>query len=193
MKNGKGGFPVKQKMTAQDLATCAMGVAMIAICSWISIPATVPFTMQTFAVCLVTALFGLRLGLWTVTGYILLGMAGAPVFAGFTGGIGILLGTTGGYIIGFLFTALVVGVAAKRFGRKVSVLIPAMALGILLCYAFGTAWFVFVYAKSSGPIGLGTALAWCVVPYLIPDAIKIALASLLTGRLYPILGKVKTA
>jgi len=183
---------VKQKMTAQDLATCAMGVAMIAICSWISIPATVPFTMQTFAVCLVTALFGLRLGLWTVTGYILLGMAGAPVFAGFTGGIGILLGTTGGYIIGFLFTALVVGVAVKRFGRKVSVLIPAMALGILLCYAFGTAWFVVVYAKNSGPIGLGTALAWCVVPYLIPDAIKIALASLLTGRLYPILGKVKT-
>lgn len=183
---------MKNSLTTRDIATIAMGVALIAVCSWISVPMTIPFTMQTFAVCLVTALFGLHRGMWTVLCYILLGAVGAPVFAGFSGGFGILLGTTGGYIIGFLFTALVVGVAVKRFGRKVSVLIPAMALGILLCYAFGTAWFVFVYAKSSGPIGLGTALAWCVVPYLIPDAIKIALASLLTGRLYPILGKVKT-
>ena len=182
---------MKGKMTANDLATCAMGIALIAVCSWISIPAIVPFTLQTFAVCLVTALFGLKLGLWSVVGYILLGAVGAPVFAGFKGGFAALLGTTGGYIVGFLFTALVVGIAVDQFGRKLTLLIPAMVIGILLCYAFGTAWFMIVYARNSGPIGIGTALAWCVIPYLIPDAIKIVLASLLTGRLYPILRKVR--
>lgn len=181
---------MKEKMTAKELATCAMGVALIAVCSWISIPATVPFTLQTFAVCLVSALFGLKFGLWTVAGYILLGAVGAPVFAGFKGGFAALLGTTGGYIVGFLFTALVVGFAAERYGRKIKVLIPAMALGILLCYAFGIAWFVIVYVRNSGPIGIGTALAWCVIPYLIPDGIKLALASLLAFRLYPLLRKV---
>jgi biotin transport system substrate-specific component len=65
-----------------------------------------------------------------------------------------------------------------------------MALGILVCYAFGTAWFMIVYAKTSGPIGIGTALAWCVIPYLIPDAVKIVLASFLVGRLHPLLDRV---
>ena len=177
------------KFKTRDIAYIAMGVALIAICSWISIPMTVPFTMQTFAVCLVTALLGLRRGLWAVAAYILLGAAGAPVFSGFKGGIGALMGPTGGYIVGFLFTALVVGLAVDRLGRKLPVLIISMALGILLCYTFGTAWFVLVYTRSKGPISVGTALAWCVLPYLLPDAVKIALASFLTGRLYPLLNK----
>ncbi len=178
-----------KKLTTKDIAYAAMGVALITVCSWISIPATVPFTLQTFAVCLVTALFGLRLGLWTVACYILLGLVGAPVFSGFKGGFGALLGTTGGYIVGFLFTALVVGLAVDRLGRKVPVLILSMVAGILLCYTFGTAWFVIVYTKSKEAITVGTALAWCVIPYLIPDAVKIVLATFLTGRLIPLLGR----
>ena len=180
---------MNSKFTTRDLATIAMGVAFIAVCSWISVPTTIPFTMQTFAVCLVTALFGLRRGMWTVLCYILLGAVGAPVFSGFKGGIGALLGTTGGYIIGFLFTALAVGLAVERRGRKLTVLIAAMALGILLCYTFGTAWFVLVYTRSSGPITVGAALGMCVFPYLLPDAVKIALAAILTQRLTPILRK----
>ena len=136
-----------------------------------------------------TAVFGLRMGLWTVAVYLLLGAVGAPVFSGFKGGIGALLGTTGGYLLGFVFTALTVGLAVERFDRKLPVLIGSMALGILLCYAFGTAWFVFVYSRGSGPVGVGTALGWCVLPYLLPDAVKIALAALLTRRLYPILNR----
>ena len=175
--------------TTRELALIAMGAALIAVCSWLSVPAAIPFTLQTFAVCLVTAVFGLRMGLWTVAVYLLLGAVGAPVFSGFKGGLGALLGTTGGYLIGFLFTALTVGLAVERFGRRLPVLVGAMALGILLCYAFGTAWFVFVYSRGSGPVGVGTALAWCVLPYLLPDAVKIALAALLTRRLYPILNR----
>ena len=171
---------MNQKLTTKQIALIAMGVALITVCSWISIPATVPFTLQTFAVCLVTAVFGLRMGIWAVLCYILLGAVGAPVFSGFKGGFGALLGTTGGYIIGFLFTALIVGTAVKKWGRNMPVLILSMALGILLCYTFGTVWFMLVYAKNSGPIGIGTALGWCVIPYLIPDGAKIVLAALLT-------------
>lgn len=178
---------MKGKLTTRQLAEIAMGTALIAVCSWISVPAAVPFTLQTFAVCLVSAVFGFRMGLWTVVCYILLGAAGVPVFSGFKGGLGALFGTTGGYIVGFLFTAAAVGLAVERSGRKLPVLVVSMVLGILLCYAFGTAWFMLVYAKNSGPIGLGTALGWCVIPYLIPDGLKIALAAFLTGRLYPLL------
>ena len=185
---------MKRSLTTRDISAIAMGAALIAVCSWISVPMTIPFTMQTFAVCLVTALFGLRRGMWTVACYILLGAAGVPVFSGFKGGIGALLGTTGGYIVGFLFTALIVGLAVDRLGRGLPVLIASMALGILVCYAFGTAWFMVVYARKTGPIGLGTALGWCVFPYLLPDAVKIALASVLTGRLYPLVNReVKAA
>lgn len=176
-------------LTVREIAYIAMGAALIAVCSWISIPMTIPVTLQTFAVCLVTAVFGLRMGLWTVLIYILLGAVGVPVFSGFSGGIGVLLGTTGGYIVGFLFTALAVGLAVGRWGRSIPVLAASMAVGILLCYAFGTAWFMIVYTKNSGAIGLMTALGWCVFPYLIPDAVKIALATVLTGRLAPLVGK----
>jgi len=187
---------MKNRVNTRDIAYVAMGVALIAICSWISIPALtptmVPFTLQTFAVCLVTALLGLRLGLWTVACYILLGAVGVPVFSGFKGGFAALLGTTGGYIVGFLFTALVVGFLLDKLGRKLPMLLGSMVLGILLCYAFGTAWFVVVYAKTSGAIGVATALAWCVVPYLIPDAVKIVLATFLVKRLYPVVNRGRT-
>ncbi len=178
-----------KSLSVRELAMMAMGTALLVICSWISVPMTVPFTLQTFAVCLTAALFGARRGFRTVFCYILLGAAGLPVFSGFKGGIGALLSVTGGYIAGFLFTALVVGFAAERRGRKLRVLIPAMILGILLCYAFGTAWFVLVYTKNTGPIGVAAALGWCVLPYIPADAAKLALASVLAVRLYPVFAK----
>ena len=170
---------MNRRLTAKDLSYIAMGVALIAVCSWISIPLPVPITLQTFAICLITAVLGLRLGL--------LGAAGLPVFSGFRSGIGTLLGTTGGYIIGFIFTALVVGLGVKKFGRKPPLLALFMAIGILLCYTFGTAWFVLVYTRTSGAIGVLTALSLCVFPYLLPDAVKILLAVSLTGRLHSLL------
>ena len=79
---------MNQRLTAKDLSYIAMGVALIAVCSWISIPLPVPITLQTFAICLITAVLGLRLGLWAVVVYILLGAAGLPVFSGFRSGFG---------------------------------------------------------------------------------------------------------
>lgn len=177
------------RLSVRDLCNVAISIALITVCSWISIPAAVPFTLQTFAVCLVTCLLGLRPGMWSVAGYILLGAVGVPVFSGFRGGPGALLGTTGGYIIGFLFTALILGLAIRRFGRKPPVLLGGMALGVLVCYAFGTVWFMAVYARSTGPVSLGTALGWCVLPYLLPDAVKIVLAAVLARRLHPLIAR----
>ncbi len=166
------------------IALCA---AVMAVCSWISIPAAVPFTMQTFGVFLVVGLLGGRNGSLAVVVYLLLGAVGLPVFSGFSGGIGHLFGATGGYIIGFVFSALVMWLLERAFGRRLKALVLSMIAGLLVCYAFGTAWFMTVYAKDSGSIGLMTALGWCVFPYIIPDALKILLAAIMTRRIRPLI------
>ena len=171
------------KLRTLDLAYIGMFVALTAICSQIQIPLSVPFTLQTFAVLITVSLLGTGRGLAAVLIYILLGTIGVPVFAGFTGGYGILLGNTGGYIVGFIFTALVTGVIQKLFGKKLPVMIISMVLGILVCYVFGTVWFILFYTRTEGAISIMTALAWCVFPFIIPDLCKIALAIFLDKRL----------
>ena len=167
----------------RDTAYIGVFAAIIAVCSWISIPASVPFTLQTMGVFLAVGLLGGRRGVLAVLTYILLGAVGLPVFAGFSGGAGVLLGTTGGYILGFLFSALLLWGMEKALGRSKTALAISRAAGLLVCYAFGTAWFMMVYARTSGAIGLTTVLGWCVIPFVIPDLIKIAVALLLTNRL----------
>lgn len=170
------------KFTTKDIAYIGMFVAIMAICSWINIPATIPFTMQTFAVFATIGLLGMYRGTIAVLVYILLGAVGAPVFAGFSGGISVLMSSTGGYIIGFLASALIAGLIMKQFGKSTVVMFLAMAAGLVVCYAFGTAWFMYFYTKTSGAIGIMSALSWCVIPFIIPDLIKIVLAIVLTKR-----------
>ena len=167
----------------RDLTYVAVCAVLMAVCSWISIPATVPFTLQTFAVFCSLGLLGGRRGTAAILVYLLLGALGVPVFAGFSGGIGILFGTTGGYLLGFILMGLVYWLGERLSMDSRNIRIISMVLGLLLCYAFGTAWFMFVYARQTGAIALGTALAWCVVPFLLPDLVKMALALLLSGRL----------
>lgn len=173
----------KTKLTVRDMAYIAMFAVIMAVCSWISVPYIVPFTLQTFAVFLAAGVLGGKRGTLAVLVYILLGCVGLPVFAGFTGGFGILLGSTGGYIVGFLFTALIMWAMENLPGNKTVVTLVSMVLGLLACYAFGTVWFVVVYARTTGPVGLWTALGWCVFPYIIPDLAKMALALVLRKRL----------
>ncbi|MBE5962877.1 MAG: biotin transporter BioY [Lachnospiraceae bacterium] len=176
---------VKQgRFSAKDIAYIGIFVAIMAICSWISIPATIPFTMQTFAVFVTIGLLGMYRGTVAVLVYILLGAVGAPVFAGFNGGIGALMGNAGGYIIGFLATALITGLLIKQFGRSTVTMFFAMVAGLFACYAFGTAWFIFFYTKTSGAIGIMSVLSWCVIPFIIPDLVKIVLAIIITKRVH---------
>ena len=174
---------VRQKTKTYDLVYISIFVVLIAICSWISIPLTVPVTLQTFGVFMAVGLLGGKRGTLAVLVYILMGTLGIPVFSGFTGGIGIIAGTTGGYIVGFLFSALLMWGMEKAFGRSTAVLTLSMVLGLVLCYAVGTLWFMAVYGASSGAIGILTVLGWCVFPFIIPDVAKIVLALILTRRL----------
>ena len=174
---------MKNKLKTKDLVYIGISVALITICSWISIPLAIPITLQTLAICLIAGLFGAKTATLSTVIYIVLASLGLPVLAQFTGGIGIVFGSTGGYIIGFIFTGLIIGIVSDKTDGKLWKLIVSMVIGILVCYIFGTIWFAAVYAKSSEPASIGTILGWCVVPFIIPDAVKIVLAGILTNRL----------
>lgn len=167
----------------RDIVYMSVFTAMISICSWISIPTSIPFTLQTMGVFTTVGLLGGKRGTLTVLTYILLGAIGIPVFAGLTGGISVLLGTTGGYIIGFLLSALLMWGIETIMGRNQIVLAFSMIAGLIVCYVFGTAWFMLIYTQHSGVIGLSTVLGLCVIPFIIPDLIKIGVALFLTNRL----------
>ena len=167
----------------RDIVYMSVFTAMISICSWISIPASIPFTLQTMGVFMTVGLLGGKRGTLTVLTYILLGAIGVPVFAGLTGGIRVLLGTTGGYIMGFLLSALLMWGIETIMGRNQIVLAFSMIAGLIVCYAFGTAWFMLIYTQHSGVIGLSTVLGLCVIPFIIPDLIKVGVALFLTNRL----------
>lgn len=175
----KGGGEKSRKISrfkALDIAETALMTALITVCTWISVPAEVPFTLQTFAVFIAAGLLGMKKGTLSVVVYVLLGALGVPVFAGFKGGIGALAGVTGGYIIGFIIQAFITGFFVDKWGKKIYVMCIGMVLGLAACYAFGTAWFMIVYLKNTGPVGLAVVLSKCVIPFIIPDIIKGALS-----------------
>ena len=177
-----------KKFKISDMVYIATGAVLIAICSWIIIPTEIPFTLQTFAVFFILMLLGGERGTVSILIYILLGGVGVPVFAGFKGGIGVLLGNTGGYIWGFIIIGLIYILFTRVFRKKnIFIKIAALVIGLAICYAFGTAWFMFIYIRDSGAIGLLTVLGWCVFPFIIPDLIKMALAVFISKRIAPVL------
>ena len=168
-----------------DLAYIALFAVLMAVCAWISTPKTpisVPFTLQTFAMFAALTILGGRRGLWAVVVYLLMGLVGLPVFTGFQGGPGVLLGTTGGYIIGFIGSALVYWLVTAKLGAKAPVMVCGCLLAMLVYYTFGTAWFLALYTATKGPISLAAALAACVAPFVLPDLLKMSLAVLLSRR-----------
>jgi len=171
------------KSKTYDLVYIGVFAVLMAVCSWISIPTAVPFTLQTFGVFMAVGVLGGKKGAASVGLYLLLGVLGVPVFAGMTGGIGVLLGTTGGYIIGFFFSALVMWAMEKLPGKRSVIQVISMIIGLLVCYTFGTLWFMMVYMKNQGAVGLMTVLGWCVIPFIIPDILKIVLAYGLSRKL----------
>jgi len=173
-----------------DMAYIALFAVLMAICSWISIPTVIPFTLQTFAVFLAVCVLGGKRGTMSVIVFVLLGAVGIPVFAGFTGGLQVILGNTGGYIIGFIFAALLMWLLERLLGRKIWVQAISMLLGMATYYVFGTIWFMAVYMRTTGPVGLATVLGWCVIPFIIPDLIKAALALFLGSTLRRPLSKI---
>ena len=169
------------------LLLSALFAAVTAVCSFISIPlpfTPIPVNLATLAVFLAGGLLGSKYGTISQTVYLILGAIGAPIFHNFAGGIGILAGPTGGYIIGYITAAFLTGFVIQLSGKKDSVLtlILAMIVGLLSCYLLGTIWFMV----SSGT-GLFPSLAACVIPFLPGDALKIIAGCILIKKLRPVL------
>ena len=168
------------KSTTKDMVFIALSTTIMIICAFITIPFYVPFTMQTFALFTIIGLLGTKKAFVSTCIYLLLGIVGLPVFSGFKGGIGHLLGVTGGYLIGFLLTVLISGMLLNIHLKKrkltfVSYCI-SMFLGLLGCYGFGTAWYILIYANSTGSISVTSVLLICVFPFILTDIVKIFLS-----------------
>ncbi len=168
-------------MQVRFLARCALFSALMCICAWISIPfGNMTFTLQSFALILTLAVLGGKGATVSVLVYLLLGAVGLPVFSGFRGGFGSLLGVSGGYLWGFLIGCLVFWGITEIFGEKSK--IYAAIAAMVSVYICGTVWFM-VYA----PGGLLPILAQSVLPYILPDAVKFLLAFSLSGKLRKLL------
>jgi len=172
-----------KKMSAKDLTLAALGAVIITISSYLTIPSTIPFTMQTFGVFCVLLVLGGKRGTLSVLIYIIMGMVGLPVFSGFKGGLVNLVGPTGGYIIGFLATGIVYLILEKFANKKDINKVIVLTIGLILCYLLGTIWFVVVATSRGGSYTMISALTLCVVPYIIPDLLKMYLALIISKRI----------
>ena len=173
----KRGNDMKRKIATKDLVLTALFAALTAVLAQIQLPiGPVPFNLAVFGAFLAGMLLEPAWAAASMGVYMLLGAVGIPVFAGFMGGPTVLLGKTGGYVIGYIFIALATALAVKRSG-KLPVIGAAMLAGLLVCYGFGTAGFMAVTGAD-----LVSALGWCVLPFIVPDVCKGVLACVL-GRL----------
>ena len=177
----------KQRINSSimTITTAAISVALITVCAWISISAFgpfVPFTLQTLAVFVIGALFDLKTGVISLCVYILLGTFGVPVFSGFKSGIGAVTGPTGGYILGFLFAVITICLFKKIKSDSIVCLAIGMIAGLIVCYTFGTIWFYLVFMHNGETKSILSILGMCVVPFIIPDLVKMAAAVVLANR-----------
>ncbi len=171
----------------------ALGIAALALAAKVQVPiwpSPVPITLGTFAVLTVGTAYGPRLGLATILGYMILGAFGWDVFAGSSAeknGLTYMMGGTGGYLVGYVLATLALGYAARRgWDRSVGGMALAMLAGTALIYVPGLLWLGLLYGWDQ-PI-----LAWGLTPFLIGDALKLALAALLVPALWRLVGAART-
>lgn len=175
-------FAEKQKRNrVKDMAVIAANAAIISVSAWISIPFAVNFTLQTLAVFTVCSVFDFRRSILSVFIYILIGLCGIPVFSGFAAGPSAIFGPTGGYLIAFLFVPVIMRIFAIRNRKTVFSRILIMLAALIAVYVFGSLWFYFVYA--SGTVGFSGIILSCVIPFIIPDVIKIFIAATISLRM----------
>lgn len=185
------------------VALVALGVAALAISAKVQLPvpgSPVPISMGTFAVLALGAAYGPRLGLATILGYMALGALGADVFAGSAkvSGLAYMMGSTGGYLVGYVLATLALGLAARAgWDRSVPKMALAMLIGNALIYLPGVLWLQHVivagglYHADKFAGVWDQTLAWGVTPYLVGDAMKLALAALLLPGLWKLVGAAR--
>ena len=170
-----------QKKLTRDLTTCALLAALMSVGAFLYIPLVVPISMQTLVLFCALFIFGGRLTSISVLLYILLGAVGLPVFSGFSGGIFRLFDATGGYIFGLLVAALIWWLLEEILPEMRAKKAILSSVSLITIYTLGTLWFAFVYA--GGISSLATVLATCVLPFIVPDVIKICLAYYISRKI----------
>ncbi len=179
-----------QAMRVKQIILVLAGIAALALAAKIKIPMIpVPMTMGTFAVLSIGAAYGMRLGLATIIGYMLIGALGFDVFAGSsaeTFGMTYMMGGTGGYLVGYVLAVLALGYAARQgWDRSIGKMALAMILGNILIYVPGLIWLAVLYGTDA-PI-----FAWGLTPFLLGDLVKLALAALLLPAIWRFVGAAR--
>lgn len=178
-----------QKIRTKQMVLIALMTAVTCVLGPLSIPlpfSPVPISLTNFAIFLAIFVLGMKNGTISFIIYLLLGAVGVPVFSSFRGGLQVLAGPTGGYLIGFIFLALIMGFALDHFDRKLVPTIIGMIIGMVVCYAFGTVWLAKLLSLS-----FKEGLMMGVIPYLPGDAAKIIIAAIVGPKLYGATQKIR--
>lgn len=178
-----------QKIRTKQMVLIALMTAVTCVLGPLSIPlpfSPVPISLTNFAIFLAIFVLGMKSGTISFIIYLLLGAVGVPVFSSFRGGLQVLAGPTGGYLIGFIFLALIMGFALDHFDRKLVPTIIGMIIGMAVCYAFGTVWLAKLLSLS-----FKEGLMMGVIPYLAGDAAKIIIAAIVGPKLYGATQKIR--
>lgn len=178
-----------QKIRTKQMVLIALMTAVTCVLGPLSIPlpfSPVPISLTNFAIFLAIFVLGMKSGTISFIIYLLLGAVGVPVFSSFRGGFQVLAGPTGGYLIGFIFLALIMGFALDHFDRKLVPTIIGMIIGMAVCYAFGTVWLAKLLSLS-----FKEGLMMGVIPYLAGDAAKIIIAAIVGPKLYGATQKIR--
>ncbi len=157
--------------------------ALICVLSFITIPAPIPFTLQTFGIFTALTVLGGKRGTVSVLIYLFLGVVGLPVFSSFSGGIWHLLGPTGGYLLGFIPLALIFLIFEKICSNNIVLTAIGLCVGLISCYLTGTLWYCETYLKETNLSSFVSALGICVIPFIIPDLTKLLLSILLSNKI----------
>ena len=177
----------KKSFTTFQMALIAVMAAITCILGPLSIPipvSPVPISLTNLAIYLTVCLLGWKFGTISYLIYLLIGIAGLPVFSSFSSGFAKLLGPTGGYLIGFIPMAIIAGIVIDKFTNR-GIQILGMIVGTAICYAFGTAWFCFQSGYT-----VGAALAVCVIPFIPADLCKMVIAMIIGPMVRKRLGTV---
>ncbi len=164
----------KHHISTAQMTVTALMTAITCILAPMALPipvSPVPISLTNLVIFFMAYILGTKLSVVSYVLYLLLGTVGLPVFSGFSGGVGKLLGPTGGYLIGFIFLAAISGFFVEKFPAKIYMHVIGMILGMAVCYAFGTAWLAGQLGMSF-VAGLGVG----VIPYLPGDTAKIIIA-----------------
>ncbi len=164
-----------KKLTIYQIAACAVMTAVLCVLGPMSIPiGAVPISLATFVLYLMVYILGTTGASISTLVYLLLGLVGLPVFSGYSGGFAKLAGPTGGYLVGYIFIALIGGIILKRSHANTVISALGLVLGTAVLYVFGTAWFVILM-----DVTVGYALTVCVLPFILIDLGKIVVATLI--------------